>query len=248
MGQLELTPTQDTELRGRDGSDMHTNENSQNAPRETERGQEITQEDREMINRWLDDGLVTVHSWMSDIHKIKGYKDSDGMTGFVTVANKALRLPSVLKHKSPIDKQSFVDQGIPEVVTINTIEGTAFGRVVDSQSEKGDEDTVCVTYETLTNGYDNKYRYGKGDFLRLRIFLPRSEAEEMVQAITDKPEVLRQLTESFMTEKLHVGEQWDKKIRPPYEAWRELDNGVSRMAICSEVKIARPDDSKIIEF
>lgn len=140
--------------------------------------------------------------------------------------------------------KQFAEAGVPEVVTFQKFPDDKYRDVVPGTAHP-DEAVVRFAYETVTRSrqgvYQGKLRgysdsYGdaggrSGNYILYSVFLPESQADKLRQAITENPALTQEITTAMMTEYFGAtAEEW-QKMGPNYDKWRELDGGVSRVAI-----------------
>lgn len=201
----------------------------------------------EKLGEWLDAMPISAHTWVArDLHiPRQNYLQGGSYNRFTTLTAN----PSMFKANNAIEKLStppvvskeLRGQGVSEAITFAAMPDGKFGDF-SKDSPKAEEDVVHVLYETLIP-YTNK---SNGNVVRLRMMLPRTEAEVLRQMLDSDPEVMRVLLEKLMTEKLQAQEAWENS-RPPYEKWKEANGGVSKIAVRSGL-ISSAKDSKILEF
>jgi hypothetical protein len=219
---------------------------------------EINDKDRERIRSWIDEGLVSLHTWLGS-DKSPG-KSTPGANRFMTVFNDPKRRRGVLQlttegGRTATDKSIqalFAKRGVPELLTITSLRDRVFEAVKPESSAK-DEEAVMIQYETV---YESPYNraFGKegagravtSNLIRMQLFLPKSQAEEALAMITDNPRLVRELADVLMVETIGARESWDK-AQPNYEKFKDLNGSVDRIAI-RESLMAKPDDSEIVQF
>ncbi|HEX4774659.1 MAG TPA: hypothetical protein VH234_04025 [Candidatus Saccharimonadales bacterium] len=214
----------------------------------------ITEKDREIIQHWLDTGLVTMHTWLGP-NNIDRRNNPDRQNRFLTVFSDRAKMSGAYSYdrtSTPDRLQAlFTDKSIPELVTASK-SNIKFEKV-DRQSPKGQENLVMIQYEVLTRGYQNQYGVAargriSSNITRLHLFLPESEAVEALQTIKGNPQVVRELADVFMGETLGAGESWEQ-ARPSYDKLREINGGVNRMAFYEGNPLkASLENSQIVEF
>lgn len=161
-----------------------------------------------------------------------------------TTRSEANRLARAWENTNDRDSRilkQFAEAGVPEVVTFQKYPDDKYRDVVPGTTHP-DEAVVRFAYETVTrsrqgayqgklNDYSNAYGGRSGNYIFYSVFLPESQADELRQAITDNPELTQEITTAMMTEYFGAtAEEW-QKMGPDYAKWRELDGGVSRVAI-----------------
>jgi hypothetical protein len=112
-----------------------------------------------------------------------------------------------------------------------------------------------ATYRALSYSYfANSPKSGKplqvpkADIFRMSIFLPESDAQELVQAIQGDTQTIRDTVDLAMRQEIEASEMWDEDgVRPPYEDWKELNGGVNRIALRDDMKKG-PEQREILEF
>lgn len=149
----------------------------------------------------------------------------------------------------------FLDQGILEKVAIEASKGIPFSRVKPG-SEHGDESIVMLAYSTLNRGGNymknrgRHYNYtnsmgGAGNVFQYNLFLPQSVADDILARARTEPRIMRQLGDEIMMRE-YSQDEWNK-VRPPFDNWREINDGVERLAIVEGLD-GRPEEAKVIEF
>jgi hypothetical protein len=201
--------------------------------------------DEEKIDSWLDEGLVTLHTWLGQNDLDHWHNPTGSQNQFMTVFNEVDRARDVTEYVEGDQnwtratvKKGFSNQGINEIVTISKI-GKRFAMINDS-SPKKNEGVVKITYEAPASGVvDN--------VLKMDLFLPESEARAVIDMIRTNPASVREIPERLMTGYLEGADESWEKARPNYTRWRAQDGGRSRMAFRDNFA-AFPEDSAIIEF
>lgn len=82
----------------------------------------------------------------------------------------------------------------------------------------------------------------------MTLFLPESDAAELLAAVETDPQIMRDSVDIAMRQEIEAGTTWDVDgARIPFERWRELNGGVSRMALRDDPRKG-PTQSTILEF
>lgn len=209
---------------------------------------------QEKIDEWLDTMPTTIHTWLSRDDQIprESFVESGYGNSFLTLMNRRLstanfqtmvRASRALRRLHTIEpiQRELSKKGVTEAATFAPLKGATFGEF-SSDSPLADEEAIQFLYETVTP----YYRPVVGNIIKLRMMLPKSEADKLREMIESQPDVVRKLIEKLMTEKFQSKEGWERS-RPPYETWREANGGVSRIALRDSL-VASAEDSKVIEF
>jgi hypothetical protein len=236
------TPEPPTELL--EGS-VPDSEDSETQPRLKE---VETLSDQEKIDQWLNEGLVALHTWLGPNELSRKHKEEYRSNQFMTVYNdmsRAAKLGSELNAtiRTPeLLEEAFRREGVDELLTF-TRTNKKFG-TINENSPRKDEDLIVILYEVPIKSYLGKMR--SGNVVRMRLFLPESEAQEALDMIYAKPEQANEIAERFMANFLQVGDSWDA-ARPDFDQMRAKRGGIRRMAFRNSL-IAKPEDSPIKEF
>jgi hypothetical protein len=233
---------------------------------------EVNRPSHEALRKVADTYGFILNGWFlaSNIPKSNGR----GPTGFQVLRSENLSegARSVAESQRTTDQfmQAFAEAGVPELVTFlpqrvkpNTPSlHYQYAQKAESMSDaEATEPSVVMIYETVTRSrigeYDGKLKgYGKvateafnrpGNYFYGAVVLPESKATEMRTAIEADPTVIHELMDTIVTERLgETQADWDK-CRPPYEKWREMDGGISRIAI-RDGFAQQPARNQIIEY
>ncbi len=107
----------------------------------------------------------------------------------------------------------------------------------------GSEDAFVLRYRTYDNyeGLAYKDYSGRtGQFLAVELIMPESIAKQLGEQIKKDPSIVRRLIKKIVIEKSSIPENaWETgnkstngvPIKPPYEAWRETEQGRERIYI-----------------
>ena len=223
----------------------------QSIEQSTEEESNITEKEREKIQYWLAEGLITMHTWLGRNNIDR--KNASGENRYMTVVSnpeRASRVAQAEKQSTPeFICEELASKGISELVTVNKLGGREFS-VINKAATQANEPAVLITYETLASRTRGKYfvQGGGGNAIihRMQIFLPESEANTAIKMIEANPSFIREIAETFMSETLQAGEAWDK-ARPKYEDWEKANGGINRIAI-REGFTSKPETSKVVEF
>ncbi|HXR50017.1 MAG TPA: hypothetical protein VN778_03240 [Verrucomicrobiae bacterium] len=186
---------------------------------------------KERIDHWLDTGVIKLTTWLGRNRIAREYNPRQYSNAFTDLQNKP-GAALIKARRMPFAKE-LLAMGVSEVVTVSNPQ-QKFGRF-DRKSPQADEDAVQIDYKTLTGetakGSPYKYRSKvvSGNSLSVGIVLPKTEADQFVQAVHDDPQVMRELVEALMAERFDAGESWEN-ARPSYEDWRNVNEGVNRIA------------------
>jgi hypothetical protein len=132
-----------------------------------------------------------------------------------------------------------------------------------ADSAKPAEEAVVIDYQVLS-GYevrdegnlsqsakDNRGRFSNNKNAASQFFativLPKSDAKELINAVRDDPQLIREAVEIQMTEVMGLQGEWqDSKycMRPPYESWHESTDGNDKMTLIDYV----PSGSKTVSL
>ncbi len=150
----------------------------------------------------------------------------------------------------------FVDAGISELVTISIAPDNVKFKEVVPESSKGEDGIIGIHYYTLSrfDSYkfdDKKFSYlspdGRpGNSLDVLVFLPTSDAVELIQAMKNDPNIIREFIDVEMIEQIGAHESWDQ-AKPPYKHWEDVNGGISRIAIRTDMSQGI-SQSQIIDF
>jgi hypothetical protein len=143
----------------------------------------------------------------------------------------------------------FDNEDIPEVVLISPeIPKTKFG-ITNPNSKYKEDPLVVVRYQTVAKPY-GKYDYtggGRGgSYMRAQIFLPKTLANQLSQAIQEDPAIIREMITKVMEDRVQAGEDWDKS-RPPYEEWNKINEGNNKMMLYVG-DFTYIEDGKVLEW
>jgi hypothetical protein len=231
----------------------------------TEESQDTAETERvsvESLREMLKDSKVVGHLSFNAMEIPEDYRDgSFGLTSFGSLRAKESDtfgathsgiFETIAKTQTPKDiKRSFVERDVPETLTTTTFAKRKFN-IINPSSPKAEEPLTILTYETVTADSPNrKYSYPEhanrpGNDLRLHILLPQSSAETFLQATQDDPEAIRSAVDMLMTEQVGAGQGWEE-MKPPYEDWREANEGVRRMAF--RTNLDQPaDQARVVDF
>lgn len=186
-------------------------------------------------------------------------------TGFMSVFNKNEWASHRLSETWPRFKyygeeeahRVFIDQfteaGVSEIVTVQAAgKGVKF-KQINPTSPKAEEGIVAIHYETVSKTRGNNFRFDyagpdgrNGNYLAAIIYLPSSDAEELLGAMQEDPNTIREVIDASMREQIGADKSWDQ-TKPPYERWQEANGGVSRIALRASLEQG-VDQSQILEF
>lgn len=230
-----------------------TNLDDRTEPVEAGADPEASEQDKtqEKIDEWLDTMPITVHTWVKRDPGIpRDHIIGSGSLGnsFLTLATqrkffKANSLMEKLKTPPAIGAE-LVSRGVSEAVTFGSVPGGAKFGEFSIDSPMAQEEAVQVLYETVKTFGGKSVR--TGNVIRLRMMLPKSEADQLQAMLEEQPDIMRELLEKLITEKFQAQEAWENS-RPPYEVWKEDSGGVSKIAIRDGLRVSA-EDSKILEF
>ena len=101
---------------------------------------------------------------------------------------------------------------------------------------------------------NNKYRAAShdqrpGNQLLVQLYLPKSNADELLVAVQNDPTVIRGTIDTLMRQELKAGDSWDgpQGVRPLYDEWDQVNGGVNKIALRTDM-LQGPQDSNILEF
>lgn len=204
---------------------------------------------QEKIDQWLDEGFIALHTWLGPNNIGEGHRAHGGVTGFNTFYNDAQRgiklSPKVRQASTPESvAKTLLNEGVDEIVTVSRLD-QPFGKI-NPDSEMKKEATIFVSYEVPNpKGRDN-HNPGSGQTLKVRLFLPESEAMNLIHRISDNPRLMRELNDRFMSNMLGAGEAWDDE-KPQYEKLRSKRGGKSKIAFRDSFH-AKPAESRVFEY
>lgn len=231
--------------------------------------------EKEKTKEWLNyvskEAGVFAYGWIdgSEIGKDKqsrynsfhGVYSGRGMD-FFNHTDLWMKLPASDKFKA---KQ--VAKGVTEHVKIYET-NRRMGEFKDS-SAYPDEPTIIMLYETTTGTRDTT-SLSKADLDRLseyqqahrssgaqdsallvQIHLPKTVGLEFMEKARNNPGLYRELVDVAMRQEVGMSDSWEggrNAIKPPYEAWKEINGGVNRIAVTD--RSLDPDNyqTKTIEF
>lgn len=195
---------------------------------------------------------LSLHSSNDNIN-IKGIENMSGLNTLTHNTDKRSfigKLPANVQQASEDEwpTESFTESGVPEIITVNTYDNKFVG---NSHPKAGEKLSVLV-YQTdsAKNGkYQQQYRDDRGRpgcIFSAAIAMPESDAIRIIEATKDKPETIHDVMDVYMRDILGAQEGWDKS-KPPYDAWKEMNEGVGRIAIRTDAHHG-PEQSDIVEY
>lgn len=179
-------------------------------------------------------------------------------------------------YVEPAVEAALTEAGVAEVVTITPAADLIADNEINSlytrdlEPVEGGEPLAVVEYSTLSGKGRYPYdrysdpkilpeRRGGQTSLRWVMVLPESTAAELRTAIIEDPDLVRLMSEAIVTNPDARGilsredspnpitrELWERS-RPPYEAWKDINGGVERIAL-RDGRSQPANEARILEF
>jgi hypothetical protein len=211
----------------------------------------------ELINEIVGTAAIAAHLWLRYVDVPSQYFFGSGGNSFSNIINQRGRKPVMsgpLRSSTfKAFKEEFAAKHVSELLTIGSVQGSTFGDF-EKDSPAGSEEAVMVKYEPLSDqsNVHTPYRWhvhgasGGGQGLNLTMIMPNTLAQKLKHVAEQEPQVVRELVDTVMSREFELGDSW-KEVRPPYETWQALNNGVNRIALRTDMA-ARVDSSQVLEF
>lgn len=154
-----------------------------------------------------------------------------------------------------------------KVIQVPKTESVKVGERPVATREKianGENEPCYRLVYTLTPTQDQSNKYlclgslRTGQTCDVEIFLPQGHAEAVLRAVRQDPTFVHRLVEEVVIKDIGVPEEWWRKgeevqgvltpTRPPYEKWREMSGGKSRMYVVEKSEIQDQINQGMTEF
>lgn len=256
-GRLEVT---------REQNEAASTETSQKLSARTPVNTELSQEDigksteqavgdHEMVQEVLQHSGVTVKTYLhSGIIPHLGMR-WHYLHGPTTTEGDAVEFDRVSTPGVTYDTLN--SKGVSEIVTFtNLLDSWLFDRVPGHKGENGDLTVMSYEMTHGQRGYGSGHRSypmgldkgAPGATHSHHLFMPPLEASKLRAAITERPELLHELTDTMMIEGFGASPEGWRKYGLQYDAWREADGGELKLAMRDSFEDPVEDKSLILTY
>ncbi len=208
----------------------------------------------ERLSEMIRDSAVGTHAWMSAREIPADKKDGTSSETTVGTSKKIRELTDETLGRSVGLLKQFEAHSVSEVITIQEMGGSM--KFAKPDTTKPDEPVVMVGYQTTNRRqlYEEvKYPQpmarggaGTGNSMLTCLFMPKSAAVELVNAMQTDPAIIREAVDVAMRQEVEASTTWDQ-MKPPYDKWREINGGVDRIALRNSFE-ADTNQAQILEF
>lgn len=199
---------------------------------------EQSQSQHEKITSLLDNSAIILTTWSTGRSTKPKYDLKFGGSCCKTLSNESIPLDRaeqiVSKQTKLADLAAINSKHISEVITLTSLDDSPFAAYMPN-SPKGKADVTVFTYETTKGNVG--YRMAgpstspKDNYIRYHLILPREQAAELRNMVTENPTIVRDLTKAVEVDYFGIPEDEYSSLGPHYEDWKQINGGVNRIIV-----------------
>jgi len=198
--------------------------------------------EKEFLKEMLKSSGIVAHTWVPsgelDVrHHGDGIGDRNLFANYtnrvsVELAEKTMRTRTDVEVKSKLRAK-----GVAEIFTFTSLLKSSLAQLVPGHGSEPGPLTI-VTYETTIGDIYNKgprytqgNSYAPGVKTSYHLFMSPTNAADLETAVRETPRLVHELTDTLMQDTFGITPKTWKELGPQYEAWKDLNGGVNRIAV-----------------